>query len=57
MILRRWGAGAASQFWIGLISRRNVQESTASRYHVVASASTYAFQNDPPEELSGDRTP
>jgi len=33
MMLRRWGAGAASQFWIGLISRRNVQESTASCYH------------------------
>jgi AraC-like DNA-binding protein len=32
-MLRRWGAGAASQFWIGLISRRNVQESTASCYH------------------------
>jgi hypothetical protein len=47
-------AGASPQFWIGLILRRRMQKSTPDDYNRVAGASTYAFQNDTPEQLSGD---
>jgi hypothetical protein len=47
-------ASASAQFWIGLILRCPVQKSTPVDYDRVASASTYAFQNDTPQQLSGD---